>query len=421
MRNIFDQYTQPENRLTHALASTLANDRKLLRPFLKWLEIESIPPLKTLKVAEQMLPGDAEISLRPGQIGLPDACIYDEEGWAVLFECKVQSAVELRQLLNHRRTAAARGYQDAPVVLIASKIPKRKWPEWVYPVEWKVIYSWFGKQTSSFWARQLVAYMRVFEARAIADDYNLQGTITMFDGFHFDENNPYGYPEAKRLIRLLRQELCKRKELKTIGGDPKGKGRSAITGKGSDRVWDYIPLKAARKAKSFTDFPHLTMSINSECIAASVTVPNGVKGGFRSKLLADGPDGLEEVLYQILKNLRPLLKKPIYAEPWVYLLQRHYLGQQTPVVDAKMEADLRAVLDVKNNQGIKYQPYWLDAIYGVLSKKESNLQLGLEVYFYYDCHAVQSTKVLDLFCQSWLACKPLLDLLDKKNRPPAVT
>ena len=36
MRNIFDQYSHPENRLTHALASCLAEDRKLLRRFVGW-------------------------------------------------------------------------------------------------------------------------------------------------------------------------------------------------------------------------------------------------------------------------------------------------------------------------------------------------------------------------------------------------
>ena len=30
MRNIFDQYDQPENRLTHALMTTLSMDRKLI-------------------------------------------------------------------------------------------------------------------------------------------------------------------------------------------------------------------------------------------------------------------------------------------------------------------------------------------------------------------------------------------------------
>ena len=32
MRNVFDQYSQSENRVTHALAAALLEDGKLLRP-----------------------------------------------------------------------------------------------------------------------------------------------------------------------------------------------------------------------------------------------------------------------------------------------------------------------------------------------------------------------------------------------------
>lgn len=35
MRNLFDQYSQPENRLTHALMTALHEDRGLLALFLR--------------------------------------------------------------------------------------------------------------------------------------------------------------------------------------------------------------------------------------------------------------------------------------------------------------------------------------------------------------------------------------------------
>ena len=37
MRNLFDQYDQPENRLSHALAVCLNEDRRLLTKFLAWM------------------------------------------------------------------------------------------------------------------------------------------------------------------------------------------------------------------------------------------------------------------------------------------------------------------------------------------------------------------------------------------------
>ena len=57
MRNVFDQYEQPENKLTHALLSTLNGDRRLLRPFLGWLGGGRIPPAGKIRIGEQQAPG----------------------------------------------------------------------------------------------------------------------------------------------------------------------------------------------------------------------------------------------------------------------------------------------------------------------------------------------------------------------------
>ena len=101
MRNVFDQYDQPENRLTHALVSTLENDKNLLRPFLYWLQVKNIPSLKNLRIGQQHIPGQVEDHEKEGQDGIPDACIYDDESWAVLIESKIQAKPSLRQLYRH--------------------------------------------------------------------------------------------------------------------------------------------------------------------------------------------------------------------------------------------------------------------------------------------------------------------------------
>lgn len=53
MRNLFDQYDQPENRLTYVLASRMENDRGLQRRFLKWLGIAIIQP-GTISLSEEL-------------------------------------------------------------------------------------------------------------------------------------------------------------------------------------------------------------------------------------------------------------------------------------------------------------------------------------------------------------------------------
>ena len=248
MRNIFDQYEQPENRLTHALISTLSNDRRLIRPFLKRLKIGSIPPVQRLRLVEQQIPGVSVSGEEIDAKGLPDACIFDDKGWALLLESKVQASISRGQLERHLKSAGRNGYENAHVVAIAVAAGCNGLPERTAVVEWREVYKWFRRlATASTWAGTFAEYMEVFESRMIAKEgYLKQGTLTMFDGLRFDEDNPYTHREAKRLIRLLRDELQRRKDLQELGVDPTGEGRSALTGRGFDPVWDFLPLKQAR-------------------------------------------------------------------------------------------------------------------------------------------------------------------------------
>ena len=69
---------------------TLHHERKLILPFLKWLGLRNIPPTAQLKLAQHSVPGQSAESVS-GDTGLPDLCVYTDEGWGVFFEMKVQS------------------------------------------------------------------------------------------------------------------------------------------------------------------------------------------------------------------------------------------------------------------------------------------------------------------------------------------
>ena len=146
MRNIFDQYDQQENRLTHALICTLANDKKLVLPFLRWLECKNIPPLKNIHIGQQQSPGQEAKVEKEGAGSIPDACFFDDDGWALVIESKVQDKIKIKQLRKHRRTAARYGYENAYVVLIAVDIPSGL-PDGMHYVPWKEVYQWFVKHT----------------------------------------------------------------------------------------------------------------------------------------------------------------------------------------------------------------------------------------------------------------------------------
>lgn len=131
MRNIFDQYSQPENRLTHALVCALGEDNGLLRQFVRWASGKTAP--KTIKIIEQQLPGEIEVSEEESEKrGLPDAWIFDDDSWSLLIESKISSPLKNDQLRRHYNTAHSRGYEDVLVLAIDVIKPTGKLPEYVF-------------------------------------------------------------------------------------------------------------------------------------------------------------------------------------------------------------------------------------------------------------------------------------------------
>src|SRR3990172_110798 len=113
MRNLFDQYTHPENRLTHALVSSIAHDQYLLREFIKWIKGHTFAKKEAINVIEQSLPDELEESEDEAtRKGLPDSCIYTENGWILIIESKVAARVSINQLNRHINTLKNRDCMD---------------------------------------------------------------------------------------------------------------------------------------------------------------------------------------------------------------------------------------------------------------------------------------------------------------------
>ena len=385
----------------------------MLVAFLKWLGVTDITKPSLLAISQQQVPGsllDEADELQ--QKGLPDLAIFDDENWAVLFECKVQAKVAFNQLERHRTTAQRNGYSSPWIVVLSvDSLPAQSSSKMIFKT-WRDVYSWFNlRAADSFWARQLVDFMRAFEQKMLSRDYQIRGTITVFDGLRFDDKDPYSYREAKRLLRLMGDLLQERKDLQKIGVDPDGKRRAAITGQGTDGVWDFLPLSAARDAMQFTAFPHLTISLNRRHAIAAITVPNGVRGGFRSKLANIGFDGFLDIVTEIELKLRPVIKKSAGAKPMLYATQRHYRSQRSDAeIDGRIDVDLRTAIR-GNGTLVKYQPQWVEAIYELLVHKKANIQLGFDVQFLYSCKAIRSAEAVELLADSWIAMAPILGLV----------
>jgi len=415
LRNIFDQYRQPENRVTHALMTALNEDRKLLAFFLRELVKVKAPtdPGKLL-VLEQQYPDEEE---EPSEDelerrGIPDGWIFDTDGWCVFIETKVKSKLTADQLNRHRRTAERRGFQNITAVAIAPVL-SASFPKGTVLLEWRKVYEWLRKHSdASKWASLAADYLEIVEAKLIDSEQFVEGSLTMFSGFPFGHDHRFTYLEGKRILKLAIGELRDRKDLvKQLGMNPTAPGRSAITGRQGDAVWDFLSLAAASEEDTFTKYPHLTLGINSHAVEATVTVPNAVNNVMRRNLIKLGDEGFQALAEQVVKNLRPLLRENEGPTPLFRGIQRRYPSQRAvPFVDAKIEFDLRTA--IPDSGPPKTQPRWLSAAYGsFVNKENSNYQIQIGSLFRYEhCPELQQAHAIDLLVSAWCACKPLVDL-----------
>jgi hypothetical protein len=414
LRNIFDQYLQPENRVTHALLTALNEDRKLLDLFLREL-VKVKPPAAAAKllVLEQQFPGEDEPSEHEVDLrGIPDGWIFDNEGWCVFIETKVLAVLRTGQIQSHRKTAARRGFRHVTAVAIT---PRRstQLPADTVHLEWRTVYVWLRRHaTTSAWARRTAEYLEIAEAKFIDAGQFVEGTLTTFFGFPFGRDHPFTYLEGKRVLGLAMDELRGRKDLqKRLGMNPKISGRPAITGRQSDGVWDFLSLSGATDARNFTKYPHLTLGISSSQIEAMVTVPNSVNSVMRRNMKQLGQARFEALASKVIEGFKPIIRRYKGATPWFRGVQRRYLSQRSmPFVDATIDFDLRTA--VPGSGAPKPQPLWLAAAYSAfVDKAGSNYQIQMGAVLRYErCLELRSADAIDLVANTWLACKPLVDL-----------
>lgn len=413
MRNLFDQYKQPENQLTHALVSALHEDSILLDQFAHWATGEKPP--KGLKIVEQRLPGEAESSEEETERrGLPDAWIHNDDDWCLLVESKVTAPLKADQLKRHRNTARGRGYQHIHLLALDASPASITLPEHTRFREWREVYAWLaGQGKGSAWAGRVKQYMEVVESRWINDGHLTEGALTEFSGITFDEDNPYTYPEAKRLIKLIMPALRKNSRLvDTLGIDPHDQGRGAIKGKGLNGVWDYLRFANLDASISNTAHPHLTLGINGERLSAVVNVPSNTQNSYRRALLNLGEAGFIDLLTKTAKRLNNVLKKAPGAYPVFSLSQRHFTTRSSPVtLDGSMHINLNTALEGFDGK-VKYQPEWLEAGYKLICNKRSNMEFQVGAIFPYTrCPQTQSPEILDIVVSGYLACQSLLDVM----------
>ncbi|HLZ34596.1 MAG TPA: hypothetical protein VKP13_11300, partial [Nitrospira sp.] len=235
----------------------------------------------------------------------------------------------------------------------------------------------------------------------------------VFSGIPFGENEPYTYGQAKRLLKLLREELCQDTRLsKQLGADVTASGRPAITGQDQSSVWDFIPIRHARRAEKHTQYPHLTLVITQDQVGAYLTVPNGMNSGLRARLLGSRLGAFESIVQNVTTDMLRSLKRVQGCVPEIIVLQRHFRSRRSAgVVDCRLRFDARTTLPTPSRYrgSVKRQPQWINAAYEALIHRQSNLEFEIGCSFPYDtCPTVGDKSIVRAIADAWLACSPIV-------------
>ena len=409
MRNIFDQYSQDENRLTHALMCTLNEDRPLLKSFLKDFVGISYNP-SVAKLREQSSPDKPEPDEESDERkGIPDAWIYTDNDWVLLIESKAQQPPKLDQLQRHRKVA--RGFNKILLLLLTVKRPDFEKP-WIIVKYWEDLYQWLQKSRGkSLWGRKLMEYLEAAERRMIEKEYLSEGGLTMFAGIRFNDENRYSPTEAKRLLRLLKKELYSHKQLiQTLPLDLDAKQRPLTPVE--DSVWDVLTFKKFQNQR-FNEGPHLTLVIKRDMVQAQLNLPDKMKPSLRKIIKTKTLKRFEESLAKVVAKMTKIARKA-GGTPSLQVLQRHWPNgpKSTLEVDGIMKFDPRTFFSIGSAK-VKPQKEWLEAYIVLAKNKKSNINFDVGVNFPYSSETAKP-ELVNIIADCLMATKPLIQYLLNK-------
>lgn len=227
----------------------------------------------------------------------------------------------------HRRSAQRLGLTKGFVIAITTENAARQrvaGDRRFKILDWREVYVWLHLHKEREWARRTAEYLEVAEARMIMDQQFVRGALTRFSGVPFSDDHPYTYLEAKRILRLVFDELRDRKDLRErLKIDPRAPGRGSITGSKGHIVWDFLSLRGDAD-KNFTARPRLSLGIETRQVSVMVTIPDKVEGRVRRALREIGEEQFAALLVRVVANLRPLLRTEPGAIPTFHAQQRRW-------------------------------------------------------------------------------------------------
>ena len=419
MRNIFDSYSKNEDRLTHALFSTLDSDKDLLKSFIRNIcKVRSVP--KNLSISVQNYPFESAYTEKKIRTpSRPDAWIYNKDGFALVFEAKITDNLKQGQLTKHQKTAQKQGFKNRKFYTITALPNVKDFDSWT-EITWVSIYKWLKKQAhDNIWAKNLAEYFEILEEKMCEELQLNNANITAFSGFPSYEDG-YKYIVAKSAIRQATRELRNEPRLiRQLGVNTNARGRKAIKEDKGNSVWDYVLIGQIPENKDFTNYVHLTLGISETDVEAVVTIPHHVNDYQKKKIKRLGEEEFIRLCRRMLEDIaadRVLAQEP-NAQPILRGQQRRYpsRGSKAPYMDSLIKADIRTAF---TGYDPKHHEQSLKAAYDVFCKrtKKTNYEFQIGMSFSYkNCPNITGERALDLITRAWLVCKPLIDLCQLEN------
>jgi len=419
--NLFESYSQPENKLTLALLQTLAADDRLARRFLKWA-VPGLPaPRGKVYLYSQRKPavgrgfrtGDPELDP-----AIPDGWFATDDLLVAVEVKKDPGVLRADQLKGHlkalmRREATQKGLlvltpdhgEPSEVVTFKGLEGAGGIPVWWRG--WAEVHRWACVEIDARGGER--PGLGVFLLRRFRE-YMEMSEVSGFAGVVFDEG--YDYRRAKAILKALRQELVP--EVERLYPDLQC-GRGHITDDGL--VWDVFGRR-----DQFTKDPHFTLVVDDGGVLLALTVPDKATQAWRVlSHLASRPRTLERAVWEFLgialrgkEEHRPVIS--------VEVKQRHWKGRSGPSFE---DAKLISRLDIARfcpsklrAKGVKEKDSWWQNLLTLLSggKGTANWEFQIQNYFGIDQEVTKTRHLKAELVRIFGAFKPLYELVSTQSR-----
>lgn len=376
---LYDQYSNDENRLTHALIHTIGSSPLLFSRFLKnIIGISYNLSGGIFEVSTQKVPYAHGDNNQEKVESIPDAWIINEQkGIGIAIEVKdIKNNISIGQLTKHASRIQDYKKQYLLVITPDLKRPvkidalKRKEQKKLNVVwcSWDEIYRWLSKLQQSKLSK---LKKEEFLLKSMQEYLDRRREVLGFQGIKFDKG--FDVNEAKVILNAEMEELEQfvKKTFKDLV-----RRRPAITTFSLESVWDCFGVE-----DRFTKDLHLTFGIKGTYHDIAIVVPNASRKPWkRLKNIFSAPEE-EKDLFFILENLRKQVPH-LYIE----FIQRHFIARKIAVRDGFMEFNIDTIDRIFKNKKIKAKefPIWYPAIKSaVLNKSKINGQIMFKARFYY--------------------------------------